>query len=368
MDPSEANVLRQLPGLHSYISNNFGVVDWELISQDLAKLEWLASPPVSIGDIITSVWEIIDRSAVAKLNEASVFNVLSLNRVVLYLKNLTHHLCNATDEARAICYSCKKSASSLQFFQHASIVIRNAEEDELVSVFTTLNQIYIELRATVGQVFSELERIYNYEMYKGLKKALDDYFYTQVLAYHRIKLSYYPKARELLQRYDSKTYKTTSYNKNQIFATVTQGVINGFGRASYHNGDSYEGAFELNKRHGKGVYFWKDGSRYEGDFEDNKMSGKGTRHYASGSVYTGDFVEGKKHGTGSLNFVNGDNYTGQWEYDDMSGSGTYTWATGDAYSGRFELDERVGKGTLVLKSGEVYEAEWSDGKMVDRFQ
>mmetsp|Transcript_33513 Transcript_33513/g.58702 ORF Transcript_33513/g.58702 Transcript_33513/m.58702 type:complete len:370 (+) Transcript_33513:292-1401(+) len=369
MDSSEQTVQRQLPAIHSFISENYTNVDWEAISQNMAKLEWLNETPTSIGDIITSVWEMIDCTAVASLAESEEFSILSLNSVILYLKNLTYQLNNSNDEARAICYSCKKSASSLQFFQQSSIMLREAQEEELVSMFASIDRIYLELRATVSQVFSELEKVYYYEMYKSLKKALDDFYYTQVLVYQKIRLSYYPKARELLQRYESKSYiSSTTYSKNEFFAPVIAGVINGYGRASYHNGDAYEGNFQHSKRHGKGVYFWKDGSRYEGDFDDDKMSGKGVRYYAKGNVYEGDFLEGKKHGIGRMTFSNGDKYVGHWEYDDMSGQGTYTWATGDSFSGRFERDERVGKGTLVLSTGEVYEAKWSGGRMIDNFQ
>lgn len=369
MDSSEQTVQRHLPAVHSFLVDNYQDIDWDNISMNLAKLEWLNETPTSIGDIITSVWEMIDSTAVVSIGEIEMFSVLSLNTVVLYLKNLTYQLNNSSDEARAICYSCKKSASSLQFFQQAAILLREANEEELVDTFLNLDAIYVMLRSTVGVVFSELEKVYYYEMYKSLKKALDDFYYSQVLVYQKTRLNYYPKAREILDRHDSKAYKsTTTYSKNEFFATVSGGVVTGFGRASYHNGDAYEGEFLYGKRQGKGVYFWKDGSRYEGNFENDKMSGKGKRYYSKGNVYEGDFLEGKKQGMGTMTFVNGDKYVGQWEYDDMSGQGNYTWATGDSYSGRFERDERVGKGTLVLSTGEVYEAKWSGGRMIDNFQ
>jgi hypothetical protein len=369
MDSSEQTVLRQLPAVHGFISENYTDVDWETISQELAKLEWLASTPTSIGDIVTSVWEMVDSNAVAALAGTVPLSVLSLNSVVLFLKHVTYQLNNSNDEARAICYSCKKSASSLQFLQQAAIILREAEEDDLESTFIHINDIYLDMRATVAKVFSELEKVYYYEMYKSLKKALDDFYYSQVLAYQKIRLSYNPNTRVLLARYDSSAYRSSSsYSKNEFYASVEGGLIHGYGRASYHNGDAYEGHFHHNKRHGKGVYYWKVGSHYEGDFEDDEMSGVGTRYYVKGNVYEGAFLDGKKHGLGTMNFVNGDKYVGQWEHDDMSGQGTYTWATGDSFSGRFERDERVGKGTLVLATGEVYEAMWSGGRMVDNFQ
>jgi hypothetical protein len=47
----------------------------------------------------------------------------------------------------------------------------------------------------------------------------------------------------------------------------------GVGRALFSNGDSYEGEYQYDLRHGRGVYYWKDGRIYDGMFSEDKRHG-----------------------------------------------------------------------------------------------
>ena len=66
----------------------------------------------------------------------------------------------------------------------------------------------------------------------------------------------------------------------------------GPGKASYANGDSYEGPYDDAKRNGKGKYKYKNGSLYEGYYSQNQKTGYGVMKYSDKSVYEGgpDFV------------------------------------------------------------------------------
>ena len=49
-------------------------------------------------------------------------------------------------------------------------------------------------------------------------------------------------------------------------------------RSTVYNevGERYKGSWKNNKRHGKGVFFYKSGNRYEGEWKDDKRHGLGT--------------------------------------------------------------------------------------------
>jgi hypothetical protein len=42
----------------------------------------------------------------------------------------------------------------------------------------------------------------------------------------------------------------------------------GLGKATFSNGDTYEGMYVNDKREGPGVYKWRDGRVYDGEFKE----------------------------------------------------------------------------------------------------
>ena len=50
------------------------------------------------------------------------------------------------------------------------------------------------------------------------------------------------------------------------------------------DGRYYEGGFEENRKHGRGLHRWADGETYEGDYVNDVRHGQGTYKYADGQV------------------------------------------------------------------------------------
>jgi hypothetical protein len=47
------------------------------------------------------------------------------------------------------------------------------------------------------------------------------------------------------------------------------------GTAVFANGDKFDGTYDMDRRHGFGVYAWKDGRIYEGEFYRDQRQGCG---------------------------------------------------------------------------------------------
>ena len=47
------------------------------------------------------------------------------------------------------------------------------------------------------------------------------------------------------------------------------------GTAVFANGDKFDGTYDMDRRHGFGVYAWKDGRIYEGEFYHDQRQGCG---------------------------------------------------------------------------------------------
>ena len=62
----------------------------------------------------------------------------------------------------------------------------------------------------------------------------------------------------------------------------------------------------IDKREGKGIYYWNDGDRYEGDWKKDKKEGKGVFYYKNGNREIGDYINGRKVGKHVTITVNGD--------------------------------------------------------------
>uniref|UniRef100_A0A7S4NZR1 Uncharacterized protein n=1 Tax=Guillardia theta TaxID=55529 RepID=A0A7S4NZR1_GUITH len=126
----------------------------------------------------------------------------------------------------------------------------------------------------------------------------------------------------------------------------------GKGKATYPNGDTFEGTIEHNQREKEGVYTWKhvEGAKcvavYKGSYESNLKHGNGTMTYPDGGVYEGSWDHGLRQGQGTFKYPNGDSYVGSWSQGKKSGQGIYFSFAGSCwYSG-------------VWKDGNFQEGEW----------
>lgn len=178
----------------------------------------------------------------------------------------------------------------------------------------------------------------------------------------------------------------------------------GIGRAAYLNGDGYNGTYVEGLRTGQGVYtFKKFGDTYEGQYEENRKHGfgkmtyrnntggeeeeeaaeeaavprggsylghwcagmrgckaeanpaevasDGTFTYSNGDVYVGQWKEGKKSGKGSYMYAkDGTKLIGEWEAGKIT-SGKWVFPNGSFYSGKFRYNKPFGKGVWVFPNG-----------------
>ena len=178
-----------------------------------------------------------------------------------------------------------------------------------------------------------------------------------------------------------------SLNSNQIKNCPSSGYKdNCKGRMSYSSGDTYNGFFKNNKRHGQGTYYHKNGDKYSGNWKNSKKHGRGTYTWKNGNKYVGQWQNSNMHGQGVKTFKNGKIQRGIWKNDKFIGSktekslskyqskakdtikpnqtnecsssgykdnckGRMSYGGGDTYIGFFKNNKRHGQGTYVYKNG-----------------
>jgi hypothetical protein len=79
----------------------------------------------------------------------------------------------------------------------------------------------------------------------------------------------------------------------------SEGRWHGQGRASFNNGDFYDGQYSYDQRHGKGTYSWVDGRVYSGGFVADRRQGHGVYTWPDGARYDGYFKDGQHDGQGT---------------------------------------------------------------------
>jgi len=120
----------------------------------------------------------------------------------------------------------------------------------------------------------------------------------------------------------------------------------------------YTGDYLSGKRHGKGIFCYggsRSGVVYEGEFKDNLKDGLGVLRNKNGILYQGEWKDGKKNGKGTLSFQNVNcvcfgqrilRYEGEFKDDLFGGNGIYYFNTVARYEGVFEKGKIVGEGSL----------------------
>lgn len=153
----------------------------------------------------------------------------------------------------------------------------------------------------------------------------------------------------------------------------------GKGKATYPNGDTYQGAYDTGVRQGDGVYTCRaTGDIFTGKYEKNLKVGLGRVDYKAGGFYHGYFKEGMRDGDGTFKYANGDIYCGQWKAGKKHGQGTYIYANtkyelkgdwkngqldtgtwkftdGTTYSGGFKYQKPFGDGSWSTRGGSIVE-------------
>ena len=54
----------------------------------------------------------------------------------------------------------------------------------------------------------------------------------------------------------------------------------------------YEGEYQMDKKHGQGVFTWASGNIYKGAYKDDERDGHGEMRWTDGSYYVGEWVRG----------------------------------------------------------------------------
>lgn len=143
-------------------------------------------------------------------------------------------------------------------------------------------------------------------------------------------------------------------------------MAEGYGKFQTPDGNTvYEGMFEKNLPHGKGVKICNQKERYEGDFNFGKKNGSGEQHQEGVYTYKGGFKNDTYDGEGEYVYEDetGRSYRGLWENGKYHGQGTYTFQNGDVYQGEYFEGSKHGHGKLTMQEkGVVYEGEWANGK------
>lgn len=140
-----------------------------------------------------------------------------------------------------------------------------------------------------------------------------------------------------------KEYSTYSFSWGEYMGEITNGQIQGNGKAIFKNLDIYDGQWKNGKMSGKGIYkFW--------DKEKDKYT----------QVYEGEFKEGVRDGFGEMTYSNRDKYVGVWQNDFRTGEGICWFADGSIFHGIWKFDTMI-RGVFRRNNGEFYDGELKDG-------
>ena len=123
------------------------------------------------------------------------------------------------------------------------------------------------------------------------------------------------------------------------------------GKYTFSTGDTYEGLYHHDKKHGIGKMTYLNNGYYFGNFKDGKKHGEGLYQYKNKDRYSGMWAFGKKHGKGTY-IVDASRVklVGEWFEGEIE-SGKWVLANGDTFTGSFEHNKPKGEGEWVLKNG-----------------
>merc|ERR1711871_1584866 len=100
--------------------------------------------------------------------------------------------------------------------------------------------------------------------------------------------------------------KFTHHNGDVYEGDWKDDMRHGHGEDSMHSGETYAGQWRKDRRSGKGSgkmfrgFPPKFDHFYEGQWSNGAASGSGRATYANGDTYEGTFLKGERHGHGVL--------------------------------------------------------------------
>lgn len=153
------------------------------------------------------------------------------------------------------------------------------------------------------------------------------------------------------------------FDEGYYVGTIDEnGEMAGYGKATWHTGDTYEGEWLDGMMHGKGTYTWTDGDYYRGDYVNGRMEGYGEMKDTTG-LYHGEWVGDMRQGYGRMVYTGGNIYEGEWLAGMRHGPGKLIEVAANVtYEGEFNRNEKEGRGVQTNADGDVYEGEFANGK------
>jgi hypothetical protein len=154
--------------------------------------------------------------------------------------------------------------------------------------------------------------------------------------------------------------KTINYHNGDVYKGEIdiEGRPHGKGTYTHHvkpgeiQQGRYDGDWIANKKHGKGIHYYRNGDVYDGPWENGErdgLNGKYTYYKKKSKEYTGDWKNNEKHGHGVMRFTNGDKYDGDWKNNFMEDDeATYTYKDRSTYVGKCSVSLDVSKWTEKL--------------------
>jgi hypothetical protein len=375
---AENLIKEKTPEYYNFLSKLSKNLNWDHIKEDLEDLYWVIQDDFTETGLISSIWKISDRWAVSELTLSPRYPILKQTKLKFTLNSYINKITDR-NKIKEICRIFMDTSQTLLFLDKAYNSLNDCSQDTFASFSMRLFDVYSDLKKTLTSIFMHIEKHLKIEHSKNLSEMLDQAFYEKVVFHHKTRFNQDPSTKKIVlnleksQKNKATCDDTTTSNTNFSYKGVNKYIgeldINnqrqGYGKITYHGGDTYEGYWKLNKKHGEGLYKYKYGGYYYGNFVDDLPSGQGCKVYSSGNKYTGQFNSGKKQGNGEMCFKNGDLYEGEWDNDNMQGQGKYTWVTGDYFVGSFARDQRDGKGELHLITGQVVEGIWKNGLLLN---
>lgn len=167
--------------------------------------------------------------------------------------------------------------------------------------------------------------------------------------------------KDLFAAVDNYTFRNSDIQKEKVMESQ-------FMKIKKYKDCIYFGEVLNGKRHGTGTHLplifflnvlsigvmvYVNGRVYEGEWENELKHGKGLEISPNGNTYKGQFLNGKPEGFGNFRWYHGEMYEGQWRAGLKHGSGIWKGANGESYVGEWKNGKPDGYGVHVFKNGKI---------------